>query len=379
MDKTSAESGGLVAELRQETPIPLAAEIACAPGELLALVGPSGSGKTTVLRMLAGLARPRAGRIMCGGETWFDAAAAIHYSPQRRRVGLVFQDYALFPHVSAEDNVALALGHRAPSQRSARARELLALVHLAGLEARRPAELSGGQRQRVALARALARDPAVLLLDEPFAAVDQMTRRKLQRELVGLRRRIEAPTVLVTHDLDEAAALADRMCVISRGRTLQDGPPAELLSRPRDALVARLLGLTNVFDGVVAAQRPEAGLTLVRWLDHDLECRHNPAFAVGQAVSWVVPASHVVMHRRDRPSRGERENPLPGTIGELAALGENTAVTLHVRGRGQVRLAFTVSTHVAERNNLATGATLAVSLLADGVHLMPKSPAGEEP
>ncbi len=377
MDSSPASSG-LVAELRQETPIPLAAELKCAPGELLALVGPSGAGKTTVLRMLAGLARPQAGRIMCGGETWFDAAAAIHRSPQRRRVGLVFQDYALFPHVSAEGNVALALGHLAPHARAARARELLALVHLAGLEARRPAELSGGQRQRVALARALARDPAVLLLDEPFAAVDQMTRRKLQRELVGLRRRIDVPTVLVTHDLDEAAALADRMCVISRGRTLQDGPPSELLSRPRDALVARLLGLTNVFEGAVIAQAPEAGLTVLRWLDFDLECRHNAAFPVGTAVSWVVPASYVVMHRRDRPSRGERENPLPGIIGELAALGENTAVTLNVRGRADARLAFTVSTHVAERNTLVAGAPLTVSLLAGGIHLMAKTSAADD-
>src|SRR5690606_15172194 len=147
-----------------------------------ALIGPSGSGKTTVLRSIAGLYRPAGGRIVTGGDTWLDTDAGVDLAPQARRVGLVFQDYALFPHLTALDNVRLAMLDESEEERTRRATELLARVHLVGLEHRRPDQLSGGERQRVALARALARDPKVLLLDEPFSAVDRMTREPLKEE-----------------------------------------------------------------------------------------------------------------------------------------------------------------------------------------------------
>ena len=163
--------GGLEIVASQTQPITLQAELACAPGELLALVGPSGSGKSTLLRCIAGLHSPQQGYIRCGGVSWYDAQQRINLPPQSRRVGFVFQNYSLFPHLSAQDNVLCALGHLPARQRGARALELLAMTHLKGLEARKPAQLSGGQQQRVALARALARDPAVLLLDEPFSCL----------------------------------------------------------------------------------------------------------------------------------------------------------------------------------------------------------------
>lgn len=233
---------GLSLRVAQDAPIPLHVELACAPGELLAVVGPSGSGKTTLLRMIAGLYRPVSGRVECGGAVWLDTASGVDMPTHRRRVGLVFQSYALFPHMHALGNVMAALGHLPSDARAARAQALLARVHLDGLEFRYPAELSGGQQQRVAVARALAREPAVLLLDEPFSAVDRPTRRALHDELAALRRSLDIPIVLVTHDLAEVSALASRMAVLDAGRILQEGMADEVLAQPASARVAEILG-----------------------------------------------------------------------------------------------------------------------------------------
>ena len=237
------EQAGLTVRLRQTGPITLDAELSCGEGELLALVGPSGSGKTTILRAIAGLYRPQHGRVACGGVVWLDTERNLDMPPYRRRVGVVFQSYALFPHMTALGNVMTALGHLRASERRSRASALLALVHLQGFEERRPSALSGGQQQRVAVARALAREPEVLLLDEPFSAVDRRTRRGLHDELAELRKAVHMPIVLVTHDLDEAAALADRICVLDAGTTLQSGPPAEVLAAPVSQRVSEALDL----------------------------------------------------------------------------------------------------------------------------------------
>jgi len=364
-------SGGLHARLEQEAPIPLAAELSCAPGELAALVGPSGSGKTTILRCIAGLHRPRAGEVRCNGALWYDGS--IDLPPQRRSVGLVFQSYALFPHLSALGNVMLAAGHVAPGQREAKGRALLELVNLAGLEERRPAQLSGGQQQRVALARALARDPEALLLDEPFAAVDRVTRRKLQRELALLRERVRIPIVLVTHDLDEARLLADSMTILHHGKTLQRGAPEEILARPCSAEVARLLDLGNLFEAVVREQRPESNRTLLEWAGFTLEAKHAPGFSPGESVSWVVAPEYVILHRRDRPSQGERENPVRGVVQECVSMGETTSVSIRIAG--QLSLAMNIATHHARRNQLAAGMEATVTLLAEGIHIMQRDGA----
>ncbi len=359
---------GLHVRLTQSAPIPLAAELDCAPGETLALVGPSGSGKSTILRCIAGLHRAREGRIACGAQTWFDTAAGVDCTPQARSVGLVFQNYALFPHLSALANVTAAMSHLAPAERDVRGRELLERVHLNGLEGRRPAELSGGQQQRVAVARALARDPQALLLDEPFSAVDRVTRQKLYRELAELRRTLALPIVLVTHDLDEASMLADRMSILHRGRTLQTGTPREVMTRPVDPLVARLVDVRNVFDGRVIAAGD--GARALEWQGRTLEATVPPGFAVGTRVAWCIPMSGVLLHRVDRPSRGERENPVDGIAAEVATLGEDTTVALRVAGVG-APLWLRVPAHVAERNHLAIGTALRVSLLTDALHVMP--------
>lgn len=237
------KNGGVTVSLHQAGPIPLAIDLTCSPGEMLALVGPSGSGKTTILRSIAGLYHPRAGHIAVDGETWFASSERIAIPPYKRRVGMVFQNYALFPHMTSLNNVMTALDHIPRPDRRRRAKELLALLHLPELANRRPAELSGGQQQRVAVARALARDPSVLLLDEPFSAVDRVTRRKLYKEITDIRRHLEIPIILVTHDIDEALPLADKMSVLHEGRLLQSGTPSQITNAPASDEVIRVLGL----------------------------------------------------------------------------------------------------------------------------------------
>jgi molybdate transport system ATP-binding protein len=365
---------GLSVRLEQSAPIPLDAGLEVAAGELLALVGPSGSGKTTVLRCIAGLNRPRAGQVRCGNAAWFDSAAGIDLPPQQRSVGLVFQNYALFPHLTALENVATALGHLPRDARPVRARALLERVHLAGLEARRPAELSGGQQQRVAVARALAREPKVLLLDEPFSAVDQVTRRKLQRELAELRRGLSIPMILVTHDLEEAAMLADRLALLHHGRTLHTGTPEEVLARPKDPLCAALVAARNIFQGRILGHDPERKLTLLDWHGRQLEAAPAPHVPAGTDVAWTIPPAEVILHRRVQPSRGIAENPVTGVILDQIRLGSLTSVSIKVEGEEQA-LIMDVPNHVAWRNGLGPGIEIGVSLLAKAIHLMPAEQA----
>jgi molybdate transport system ATP-binding protein len=374
-----AEIAGLHLQLRQAAPIPLDAAFACAPGEVLALVGPSGSGKSTILRAIAGHYRPQAGRIAVNGRLWYDTQARIDLPPHRRRAGLVFQSYALFPHMTAYANVTAALGHMPATDRAGRVAELLDLVHLTGLEQRRPAELSGGQQQRVAVARALARDPEVLLLDEPFSAVDKTTRQKLYRELAEMRRRLAMPVILVTHDLDEATMLADRMVLLQRGRTMQDGPPVELMLRPASVAAARLVGLRNLFTGRLERPATDGALGLLSWRDRLLDVARTNPYAAGMSVAWLVPPGGVVLHRRDRPSRGERENPVAGRVIEFLRLADQAAITMQIDDDPELPLAFTVPWHTAVRNGVGIDATITVSLLAEAIHLLPTDRTGDPP
>ncbi|HSC91270.1 MAG TPA: ABC transporter ATP-binding protein [Gaiellaceae bacterium] len=215
--------------------------------ETVALVGPSGGGKTSVLRAVAGLLRPDAGTVALGDETWLDTARGLDLPPERRSVGYVFQDYALFPHLDVARNVAFG-----GADGTARLLERFRLSHLAGA---RPGELSGGEQQRVALARALARQPRVLLLDEPLSALDAHTRDDVRAQLQELLREARLPTLLVTHDFEDAAALADRVGVLVDGRLLQLGTPQELVDAPAGPFVASLSG-GNLLPG---SARPGAG------------------------------------------------------------------------------------------------------------------------
>jgi ABC-type sulfate/molybdate transport systems ATPase subunit len=221
-------------------------------GETVALVGPSGAGKTTVLRAIAGAVRPRSGRIAVGERVLFDAGRRIDLPPESRRVGYVFQEYALFPHMSVRDNIEFAGRGRTD--------ELLERFGIAHLARARPRQLSGGERQRVGLARAIASDPQVLLLDEPLSALDAHTRDGVRAELHDLLAELALPALLVTHDFTDATALADRVGVIVQGAIRQTGTPADLLAAPCDAFVASFVG-SNLLPGV--AMRGEHGLAEV--------------------------------------------------------------------------------------------------------------------
>ncbi len=218
------------------------ASLAIYRGEILTLLGPSGGGKTTLLNLVAGFLIPDSGRIEIAGQS------VTHVPPYRREIGVLFQNYALFPHMSVAANVAYGLRmRRLPRPQIARkVAETLALVRLVGLDNRKPRQLSGGQQQRVALARALAISPQVLLLDEPFSALDKNLRGSMQLELKEIQRRLGVTTIFVTHDQSEALSLSDRIAVLSDGRIRQIGTPAEIYERPTDRFVASFVGDVNV-------------------------------------------------------------------------------------------------------------------------------------
>lgn len=354
--------------------MPLSGSLRCEAGELLALVGPSGAGKTSLIRMLAGLLRPQQGRVVVGGEVWCDTAQELFLPPQRRHVGLVFQNYALMPHLSALGNVALSLLHLPHGERLKQARHWLTHVGLdAGQQARRPTTLSGGQQQRVAVARALARAPKLLLLDEPFSAVDQMNRQGLYRLLADLRRELAIPIVLVTHDLNEARMLADRLVVMDAGRILQQGSPTSIHRAPRNARVADLVGIHNRFRGTWLGASDDPGRGLMRWtiggeLNHapKLRVRDKGRIAAGQEVTWIIPGDGITV--LDRPPRHAGE--FRAEVAEARNLGEITLATLSLPDVGGERLVLTLSGQ--QRMHLEAGAALGVRLDLDLVHVMPQ-------
>lgn len=362
-------------KVRQDFPVALNATLHCNAGELLALVGPSGAGKTTLLRMIAGLTRPSEGVITCNGQTWLDTSANTSLTPQQRKVGYVFQQYALFPHLTAIENIEQSCRHLPAVRRRELASYWLGKVNLSGLENRKPSQLSGGQQQRVGLARALAREPNALLLDEPFSAVDFATRERLYRELAVLRAELDIPSVLVTHDLSEARLLADHICMLSQGRTLQSGSVADVIARPASVLVARLVGFRNVFRATVIKEHAD-GSGIIEWRNHQLEVSRLNGFKQGQSVHWCIPQSHVVLHRRDRPSRGERENPLHGEVVEVLSLGDNKLIAVQPGSNDRPPIYFSVPDHVALRNSVEVGVEVGVSLLARSIHLMEQDKKG---
>ena len=286
-------------------------------GELIALLGPSGSGKTTLLRILAGLDIPTEGRVLFGGDD------ALKLTVQERHVGLVFQSYALFRHMTVLDNVSFGLRVRPrlrrPSRKEIRRRalELLDLVQLSGLEKRYPAQLSGGQRQRVAFARALAIEPRVLLLDEPFGALDAKVRRDLRRWLREIHDQTGHTTVFVTHDQEEALELADRVVVMSNGRIEQVGTPDEIYDEPNSPFVFSFIGESSVLPVRIEQDKV--------WLDDRPLGLAADGFPTGPA--------HLYFRPHDVDVVGDEPGAIPGVVSMLRRHGGSRRVELEVEGR----------------------------------------------
>ena len=367
----------LTVSIRNVTPMALDASFECAAGEVVALVGPSGSGKTSLLRAVAGLLKSATlhGRVAVGDDVWFDSERRIELPPQQRRAGLVFQHYALFPHLTAAQNVAIAArgnGTREPG-------ELFARLGLAGLEQRRPAQLSGGQQQRVALARALAGQPKVLLLDEPFSAVDAPARQALYHELASLRQSLSTPMVLVTHDLSEARRLADRVVILDAGRSLQSGSPARVFASPRNARVAELVGIQNHFSGRFHKREP--GWASLEWGDDGaiaLRVLDKNRIADRSSVTWVIAGEGVDL-LRDAPRETPRDqNVLECRIVELLSLGETSLCSLRPQPLPHERITLTPATSHLRSLGAEVGGVVWLRIAPEAIHIMPlKALAGD--
>ena len=341
----------LSVSLRQQAPIPLDLDFTCDPGDVLAIFGPSGSGKSTILRSIAGLYRPEHATIRANGETWSDTASKAFAPPHRRAVGMVFQEYALFPHLTALGNVMTALGHRPSGERRPRAEELLRLVHLSDHQDRRPQQLSGGERQRVALARALAREPAVLLLDEPFAAVDRTVRRRLQDEVNDLRRTLDIPLVLVTHDFDDVVRLATRLLILEGGKAIASGALTDLTSRPDLPWLREAVGLGSVFDARVVRRHSQRGL-LELTFDGGALFAADRALDAGATVRVRIAARDVILATSEPPGLS-LHNALAATVSAVAeADGDHVVVQLVV---GSLLLLAEVTRDAIARLGIAIG------------------------
>jgi molybdate transport system ATP-binding protein len=316
------------------------------------LFGASGAGKSTLLRMLAGLERPSSGRIEFRGEPWFDSARGIDLPPQRRRSGFLFQDYALFPHLTILENVAYGSDRRT-------AAELLKRFGIDHLAARKPRTVSGGQQQRVALARALAARPSLLLLDEPLSALDAATRVRTRHELRRILTESGIPSIVVTHDPTEAIALGDWMAVMVDGAIRQTGPIREVFRKPADALVAGSVGVENVLPAQVAAR--EAGLLVLRVGDRLLHCMDG---GESGAVFACVHAEDVVLARPGSAGSSAR-NRLDGTVSSVALEGPLARVELDCG----LPLVALITAQSAAELDLKSGDAVCAVVKTTSVHL----------
>jgi molybdate transport system ATP-binding protein len=328
------------------------------------LFGPSGCGKTTTLRCLAGLDRPEKGHITFENTPWFDAERRVFLTPQQRDIGYLFQEYALFPHLTVARNIAYGLLGQSRSEQRRRVVDILDLLQLTGIADRYPHQTSGGEQQRIALARVLVRRPRLLLLDEPLSALDQPTREQLRPELRRLLIQFGIPVVLVTHDRIEAMALADQLIVLDRGRVRQQGTVEEVFSRPADVSVARIVGMENVYPGRVVSA--EEGLATVAVGNRQLVAL-APTYSAEQ-VYVCIRAEEIALEKEGSTLASPR-NRLTGIINSLTPEGPLVRVALDCG----FTLHALVTRPACNEVNLREGDAITALIKAPSVHLIARS------
>ena len=329
-----------------------------AAGEVLALLGPNGSGKSTTLRALVGLLPLAGGRVVLDGTVLEDPDQRVKVPPEKRPIGLMFQDYLLFPHLTAVENVAFGLRARGIDKKAARekAAQTMARLGLDGLAEAKPGSMSGGQQQRVAMARALVTDPKLLLLDEPLAALDVSTKTDVRRLLRQVLRQSHAANVLVTHDLLDAVALSDRMIVIQDGGIVQTGTPAEVTARPRSKYVADLVGV-NLLRGTAN------GTVLEVDGGGQLTCAEP---ATGPLLAVIAPAD-VSVSRQQPEGQGQKENIWPGQISAVDLMGDR----VRVRTEGKPAITAEVPPAAVDELKLDDGGELWTSISPAAITVYP--------
>jgi molybdate transport system ATP-binding protein len=337
-------------------------ELDAGANRVMVLFGPSGSGKTTIVRCLAGLDRPQEGFIRFGEDVWFDATAGINRPPQERRLAYVSQDYGLFPHLTVEQNVRFGM-NAVGADAHDRVATLLRAVHLEGMPGRLPAHLSGGERQRVALARALARDPRLILLDEPLAALDLPLRDPMRRELRQFLRSVNVPSVVVTHDRVDALTMGDLMAVLSGGYIHQVGPVHEVFSRPIDLAVAASVGVETVVPGDIV--ETTNGLVTVRVGASHI--RVAQAGVITPSVFVCIRAEDVTLETSQRGDVSARNQ----LTGRVTAIQPEGAVVRVVVDCG-LSLSALITRPACDELHLTEGSSVTAVVKATAVHLIPR-------
>ncbi len=340
--------------------------------EVVALFGPSGVGKSITLQMVAGLIRPQAGQISLNDRVLFDSQQGINLPPQQRRMGYVMQDYTLFPHLSVAQNIAYGLGrHNSRSEIRRVVADMLDLIQLPAYAERRPHELSGGQQQRVALARALATRPEMLLLDEPFSALDAPTRSQLRADLSHMLKQVNLPTLLVTHDVLEANLLAQHIAVYGQGKILHIAPPFEVMHRPATSAVAYLTGNPNCFQGEIRAVNKNGLEVAVGPLRLTTEIH---AFAVAQAVVCCIRPEQILLPLAGQ-DMGQQVNVVSAQI--VAIFSDGLSHTLQfvlngprLRPDAAYDIVVIVSLHTYELLSLQVGQVWPLWLKPAAIHVM---------
>lgn len=312
-------------------------------GELFCLLGGSGSGKSTLLRLLAGLEKPTAGQI------FLDGVDITETPPYERPVNMMFQSYALFPHMTVYENVTFGLKQESLSKREIdnRAMEGLELVQMLPYRDRKPHQLSGGQRQRVALARSLVKRPKVLLLDEPLGALDKKLREQTQFELVNIQESIGITFVMVTHDQEEAMTMASRIGVMEEGRIRQTGVPHEVYEYPNSKFIAEFIGSINIFEGIVLEDQPDHVLIESGDLRHHLYITHGGASPIGSQVSVAIRPEKIMISKVDP---GTERNCTLGIVREIAYLGDMSIYYIEIESGRIIQAALSNMIRISERD-----------------------------